>query len=132
MYLTFAIKFEEEAIKNIQRDYIQVKCNPYQLKVIKKISQTICEQIDIPMLFIRAATWFALNQWELKESKTIIELNSLDIRSKIIAGKQIFDIGKQVLKQFLKEPKIENEMKLDIAYEKAFKIYLNAINQIKH
>ena len=126
--MTFAIKFEEDAIRNIQRDYIQVKCNPFQLKLIKKISEAICEQINLPMLTMRAATWYALKEWQLRNSKTIAELNCSDIKSKIIAGKEIFDIGKYILKQILKEPNSENEMKLDIAYEKAFKIYLNIIN----
>jgi hypothetical protein len=128
--LTFAIQFKEDAIRSIQRDYIQVKCNPLQLLLIKKISKAICEQIDVPILVIRAATWYALKEWQLKYNKTISELNSSDIKSKIIAGKEIFDIEKHTLKQFLKEPKIENEMKLDIVYEKAFKIYLKIINQM--
>jgi len=128
----FAIKFEEDAIRNIQKDYIQVKCNPFQLKMIMKISEAICEQIDIPMLAMRAATWYALREWQLRNNKTIAELNCSDIKSNILAGKEIFDIGKHILKKILKEPNIENEMKLDIAYEKAFKIYLNLINQIFH
>lgn len=127
--MMFAIKFEEEAIRDIQRDYIQVKCNPFQLKLIKKISEAICEQINIPMLAMRAATWNALKEWQLKNNKTIAELNCSDNRSKIRAGKEIFDIGKEILKKILKEPNSENEIKLDIAYEKAFKIYLNIINQ---
>jgi hypothetical protein len=130
VYLTFAIQFEEDAIRNIQRDYIKVKCNPFQLKLIKKISETICEQIDIPILAIRAATWYALKEWQLKYNKTISELNSLDIKNKIIAGKKIFDIGKSTLKQYLKEPKYEDEMKLDIAYEKGFKIFLKVLNRM--
>ena len=128
--MTFAIQFKEDAIRSIQRDYIQVKCNPLQLMLIKKISEAICEHIDIPILAIRAATWYALKEWQLKYNKTISELNSSDIKSKIIAGKEIFDIEKHTLKQFLKEPKIENEMKLDIVYEKAFKIYLEIINRM--
>ncbi len=128
--MTFAIQFKEDAIRSIQRDYIQVKCNPLQLMLIKKISEAICEQIDIPILAIRAATWYALKEWQLKYNKSISELNSSDIKSKIIAGKDIFDIGKNILKQFLKEPKNENEIKLDIVYEKAFKIYLEIINRM--
>ena len=128
--MTFAIKFEEDAIRDIQRDYIQVKCNPFQLKLIKKISEAICEQIDVPMLAMRAATWYALKEWQLRNNKTIAELNCSDNRTKMIAGKEIFDIGKRILKKILKEPNTENEMKLDIAYEKAFKIYLNIINQV--
>ncbi|TFG18200.1 MAG: hypothetical protein EU531_00805 [Promethearchaeota archaeon] len=128
--MTFAIKFEEDAIRDIQRDYIQVKCSPFQLFLIKRISEAICEQIDIPMLTIRAATWYTLKEWQLRNNRTIAEVNCSDIKSKIIAGKEIFDIGKHILKQFLKEPSVENEMKLDIAYEKAFKIYLNVINEV--
>lgn len=128
--MTFAIQFQEDAIRSIQRDYIQDKCNPLQLMLIKKISEAICEQIDIPILAIRAATWYALKEWQLKYNKSISELNSSDIKSKIINGKEIFDIGKNTLKQFLKEPKNENEMKLDIVYEKAFKIYLKIINRM--
>ena len=128
--MTFAIQFKEDAIRSIQRDYIQVKCNPLQLMLIKKISKAICEQIDIPILAIRAATWYALKEWQLKYNITISELNSSDIKSKIIAGKEIFDIGKNALKQFLKEPRNENEMILDIVYEKAFKVYLEIINRM--
>ena len=130
--MTFAIKFEKNAIRNIERDYIRVKCNPFQLKLIKKISKAICQQIDIPTLAIRATTWYALKEWQLRNNKTIAELNSSDNKSNIIAGKEIFEIGKHILKNILKEPNSENEMKLDIAYEKAFKIYLNIISQITY
>lgn len=130
--LTFAIKFEEEAIRNFQRDYIKVKCNPFQLNLIKKISEAICAQIDVPMLAMRAATWCAFKEWQLRNNKTIAELNCSDIKTKIKAGKDIFDIGKNVLKKILKEPNVENEMILEIAYEKAFKLYLNALNPLVH
>ena len=99
-------------------------------KVAKDEIADVLAGIDVPILVIRAATWYALKEWQLKYNKTISELNSSDIKSKIIAGKEIFDIEKHTLKQFLKEPKIENEMKLDIVYEKAFKIYLKIINQM--
>ena len=130
--MTFAIKFEEKAIRHIQRDYIQVKCNPFQLKLIKKISEAICKLIDIPILTIRAATWYALKEWQLKNNKNVTEINFLDIRGKIVAGKEIFDICKHILEEVLKEPNAEDIMKLDIAYEKAFKIYLNVISEIAH
>jgi len=132
VYLTFAIEFEEDAIKNIQKDYIQVKCDPNQLKLIKSVSQILSEQIDVPILTMRGVTWYALKEWQTINNKNIAQLNNFPITEKLFAAKEIFDIGKRVLTEILKDPCNENKNKLDIAYEKAFKIYLNAINRISH
>ncbi len=129
--MTYALNFNKEEISSIQIDYAKINFEPEQLKLVKTISKLICEQITIPQLAMRATTWFALSEWQKKKNKLILEIATMSVTDKLIATKEIFNIGKDRLKEILSYPKEESEILLDIAFERAFKYYLDHLNRIQ-
>jgi len=129
--LTFAINFEEKAISDLELDYVKLIIKPEQLKMIHDISKAICKQIDMPILAVRATIWRALRDWQIKHNKPISDIVCMSPADKLIAAKQIFNLGKTCLKCHLSHPKQESEILIDIAFEKAFKLYIEHINKMR-
>jgi len=129
--LTYALNFNKEEISSIQIDYAKINFKPEQLKLVKTISNLICEQISIPQLAMRATTWFAMSEWQIRKNKLISEIATMSVTDKLRATKEIFNIGKDRLKEILSCPKEQSEIILDIAFERAFKYYLEHLNRIR-
>ncbi|MCK4382283.1 MAG: hypothetical protein KAW66_03230, partial [Candidatus Lokiarchaeota archaeon] len=128
---TYALNFNKEEISSIQIDYAKINFKPEQLKLVTTISKLICEQITIPQLAMRATTWFALSEWQKKKNELISEIATMSVTNKLIATKEIFNIGKERLKEMLSDPKEQSEILLDIVFERAFKYYLDHLNRIQ-
>ena len=129
--MTYALNFNKEEISSIQIDYAKINFKPEQLNLVKTISNLICEQISIPPLAMRATTWFALSEWQKRKNKLISEIATMSMINKLRATKEIFNIGKNRLKEILSCPKEQSEILLDIAFERAFKYYLEHLNRIQ-
>ena len=48
--MTYALNFNKEKISSRQIDYARVNFKPEQQRLIKTISNLVCEQIEIPEL----------------------------------------------------------------------------------
>ncbi len=129
--MTYALNFNKEEISSRQIDYARVNFKPEQQKLIKIISNLICEQIEIPELAMRCITWYALSDWQKMKNKTISEITNMPITEKLTTFKEIFNIGKIRLKEILLYPKEQSELLLDIAFERAFKYYLQHLHRIQ-
>ena len=129
--MTYALNFNKEEISLRQIDYARVNFKPEQQKLIKTISNLVCEQIKIPELAMRCITWYALSDWQKMKDKTIDEIANMEISEKLTTFKEIFNIGKVRLKEMLSYPKEQSELLLDIAFERAFKFYLEHLNRIQ-
>jgi len=129
--LTYALNFDREEISSRQIDYARVNFKPEQQKLIKIISDLVCEQIEIPELAMRCTTWLALSDWQKMNNKPISEIASMAITEKLTTFKEIFNIGKVRLKEILSYPKEQSELLLDIAFERAFKYYLQHLHRIQ-
>jgi hypothetical protein len=128
--LTYALNFDKDEIIGIQIDYARINFKPEHLKLIKAITKLICEQISIPELAMRSTTWFAINEWQMKHNMPATEIANFPISDKLKAFKEIFNIGKERLKDMLSYPKEQSEILIDIAFERAFKFYLGYLNRI--
>jgi len=127
--LTYALNFNKEEISSRQIDYARVNFKPEQQKLIKIISNLVCEQIEIPELAMRCITWYAITDWQKMKDKPISEIANMEISEKLTTFKEIFNIGKIRLKEMLSYPKEESELLLDIAFERAFKYYLQHLQR---
>jgi len=83
----------------------------------------------MPILAARGVVWLAMREWQISYKKTIAEIRDLPIPKRLKAVKEIFNIGKRMLKTMLNEPKDQNEMLVDIAYEKAFKLFIDYLSR---
>ena len=129
--MTYALNFNEEEISSIQIDYVKINFKPEQLNLVKTISNLICEQISIPQLAMRGTIWFALSEWQNRKNKLISEIATMSVPDKLRATKEIFNIGKDRLKEILSCPKEQSELLLDIVFERSFKYYLEHLNRIR-
>jgi len=127
--LTYALNFNKEEISSRQIDYARVNFKPEQQKLIKIISSLVCEQIKIPELAMRCITWYAITDWQKMKDKSISEIANMEISEKLTTFKEIFNIGKVRLKEMLSYPKEQSELLLDIAFERAFKYYLQHLDK---
>ena len=129
--MTYALNFNKEEISSIQIDYAKIIFRPEQLNLVKTISSLICEQISIPQLAMRSTIWFSLSEWQKRKNKLISEIATMNMTDKLFATKEIFNIGKDRLKEMLLCPKEQSEILLDIAFERAFKFYLGHLNRLQ-
>ena len=106
--MTYALNFNKEEISSRQIDYARVKFKPEQQKLIKVISSLVCEQM---------------------KDKPISEIANMEISEKLTTFKELFNIGKFQLKEILSYPKEQSELLLDIAFERAFKYYLQHVHR---
>jgi hypothetical protein len=128
--LTFSLNFKEEAISNIEIDYIKVKVLPGQMKLISEISKLISNHIEIPIIALRGIVWKALEEWQVKNNEAIDEIVNMKSSERLIAVKQIFNFCKDCMKRLLYSPKTEEEAFIDIIYEKVFKYYIDNLNRL--
>ncbi len=123
--LSYNINFDKEALKNTEDDYEKVSLTVDQSKIIQEISRFLCEFIRIPEIAMKGIAWNALREWQIRNNMTISEIAELPIGKRLNTIKEIFCIGNKMLKTMLKQPKSRNEIIIDIAFEKAFKLFLN-------
>ncbi|MFX1314018.1 MAG: hypothetical protein ACFFBZ_11685 [Promethearchaeota archaeon] len=112
-------------------EYIKINFNPDQLKLIQNIAKRLCELINVSIPAMRGIIWHAMSEWQRKYNKSTTEITQMSMNKRIIAAKEIFNIGKKELKTMLNEPKEQNELLLDIIFERAFKYYMEYINKLK-
>jgi hypothetical protein len=94
--------------------------------------KTICSLIDVPESILKTIIFKALRVWLLKNNELVETLETLPLNLKLNMMKQIFNIGKIILKQMLTAPKETQGVIVDIAFERAFKFYMNYVmnNQV--
>ena len=129
--MTYALNFDKEEISSSQTDYARVDFKPEQQKLIKMISNLVCDQIEIPELAMRCITWHALSDWQKIKNKPISEIEHMEMTEKLATFKDIFNIVKVRLKEMLSFPKEQSELLLDIAFERAFKNYLQHLHRMQ-
>jgi len=127
--LTYALNFREDDIKNSQIDFVRMNIKPRQLKLITEMSRYICKEISVPELAIKSAIMYVLKIWQEKNNKSISDIATMTLPKQIIFLKEIFTISKEHLKCMLLQPKEKGEIILDIAFERAFKFYLEYLNR---
>lgn len=121
---SYTIDFDEVALKNIKRDYQKDKCSEVQSKLIKGITKIICDFINIPVLAMKGTALKALKEWEIRNNCSINVIADMPIGKGLNAVKEIFSIGKKMVKKMVSDPKDKNENLIDISFEKAFKYFL--------
>ncbi|MEE9377270.1 MAG: hypothetical protein V3V33_04455 [Candidatus Lokiarchaeia archaeon] len=127
--LSYTINFDLEVLKDTEEVYEKVNLTLEQTKIIHDISRFISQIIKLPEIAIKAITWNAIREWQIRNNKTIAEIRELPIGKRLNAVKEIFCIGNKMLKTMLMQPKDKSEIIIDIAFEKAFKLFLNYISK---
>jgi pyruvate formate-lyase activating enzyme-like uncharacterized protein len=126
---TYTVQFDEEALKSSEEHYINVEVTTRQLRLIRGISNIICEFINIPELAMNATAWNALREWQIKHDRSLAEISKMPIGKGLNAVKEIFSIGKRMVKEMVKDPIQRNENIIDIVFEKAFMFFLEYYSQ---
>ncbi|MHA2281339.1 MAG: hypothetical protein ACXAC5_10840 [Promethearchaeota archaeon] len=121
---TYKVQFDEEALRSSEENYINVEVTKRQLKLIRGISNIICEFINIPELAMNATAWNALREWQIRNNMSIVEIQKMPKGKGLNAVKEIFTIGKRMVKEMVKDPIKRNENIIDIVFEKAFMFFL--------
>lgn len=103
-----------------------------QSRHFRLLIKTLSRLIDVSEAVLKAVILKALKVWLLKNNKPVEIIHSLPLNLKLNMIKQIFNIGKTILKQMLTPPKEKQEVIMDIAFERAFKFYMNYVitNQV--
>ncbi|MBA7625472.1 hypothetical protein ES703_32902 [subsurface metagenome] len=127
--LSYTINFDLEALKDTEEVYEKVKLTAEQSKIIQEISKFLSEIIKLPDIAIKAMTWNAIREWQIRNNKTIADIRELPIGKRLNTVKEIFCIGNKILKTMLKRPKTKSEIIIDIAFEKAFKLFLDYVSK---
>jgi hypothetical protein len=126
---TYTIQFDQDALKSSEKHYINDKTTNRQLKLIKAISKIICEFINIPELAMKATAWKAIREWQIMKNLSIAEIPRMPIGKGLNAVKEIFSIGKRMVKEMVRDPVERNEIIIDIVFEKAFMFFLEYFSQ---
>jgi len=78
---------------------------------------------------MKGILWFSMREWQFNHNMTIAEVSLMSIGKRLNVVKEIIRIVKNKLKNMLNDPKKESEILLDVAFEKAFKLYLGYVNK---
>jgi len=122
---SYTVNFDEIALKNIEQDYRKDTCSEVQSKLIRGITKIICDFINIPEQAMKGTALKALREWEIRNKSSITVISDMPIGKGLNAVKEIFCIGKKMVKEMLSDPKDKNEILIDISFEKAFKFFLD-------
>lgn len=122
---SYVVNFDESALKNIEQVYKKDTCSEVQSKLIRGITKIICDFINIPELAMKGTALKALREWEIINNSSINTIADMPIGKGLNAVKEIFCIGKKMVKEMLSDPKDKNEILIDISFEKAFKFFLD-------
>ena len=122
---SYVINFDESALRNIEQVYKKDICSEVQSNLIRGITKIICDFINIPELAMKGTALKALRKWEIKNNSIINAIADMPIGKGLNAVKEIFCIGKKMVKEMLSDPKDKNEILIDISFEKAFKFFLD-------
>ena len=115
------------ALENTKEDYEKVNLTVEQSRIIHEISKFLRQFIKLPEITMKSIIWNALKEWQIKNNMVIAEIRELPIGIRLNTIKGIFCMGNKMLKTMLKQPKSKGEIIIDIAFEKAFKLFLNYI-----
>jgi len=121
--MSYAIKINEDFLNKAIKDYKEVKLTLEQESMIIETSRLISQFLEIPELAIQIITWKAHIDWQKKHEKVIADIANLPPVERLTAVKELFNIGKKYLKDLLSNRE-EQELLVDIAFDKAFKLYL--------
>ncbi|MFX1347070.1 MAG: hypothetical protein ACFE92_00190 [Promethearchaeota archaeon] len=102
--LSYNINFNVKALKNSEEDYEKIKFTTNQFKLIEDISYFLNLFIWIPESAIRRIICKALREWLFKNNLTIAQIEEMAIGSRLNAVKEIFYMGRKLIKRMLKEP----------------------------
>ncbi len=125
--LSYNINFNLEALKDTEEVYEKVKPTIEETKIINEISRFLSQNIMLSNSITKAITWNAIREWQIRNNKTIAYVRELPIGKRLNAIKEMFSIENKILKTMLNHPKDKSEIIIDIAFEKAFKLFLNYI-----
>ncbi len=78
---------------------------------------------------MKATTWNALREWQVVNNISIAEIPKMPIGKGLNAVKEIFSIGKRMVKEMVKDPIERNKIIIDIMFEKAFMFFLEYYGQ---
>ncbi len=127
--LSYTIKFDWEALKNTEKEYKNIEFSTEKSELIQELSNVLCEIIKIPELAMRGIIYKAISDWQIKNNKVIRDIEKMPIGKRLNSFKEIFNIGRRILKNMVNDPIPQCDIMIDIAFERAFKIYLRFINQ---
>ncbi|MFX1363324.1 MAG: hypothetical protein ACFFCE_18875 [Promethearchaeota archaeon] len=123
--LSHDLNFNLEALKNIEQVYEKIETTIDETKIINEISRFLSQNVILSDSITRMIIWNAIREWQIKNNKTIAHIREFAIGRRLNAIKEIFFIGNKMLKSMLNQPKNKSEIFIDIAFEKAFKLFLN-------
>ncbi|MFX1391822.1 MAG: hypothetical protein ACFE9Z_17290 [Promethearchaeota archaeon] len=116
-----------EALKDTEGVYEKVNLTTEEAKILNEISRFLSQIIKLPDTVTKTITWNAIQEWQIRNNKTIAYIRELPIGKRLNTIKEMFCIANKMLKTMLKQPKDKSELIIDIAFEKAFKLFLNYI-----
>ncbi|MHA1193566.1 MAG: hypothetical protein ACTSP9_14980 [Promethearchaeota archaeon] len=127
--MTYAIQFNEKQLQCLEFDYAKIRINHEQLKVIQLISNDLRVLMSISPLAMKSIVSSAFSEWQTNNNLLISDLQNKPINEKIMAFKEIFNLGKKALKCIVEDPVEKNELLLDIVFEKGFKMLIEHLNR---
>jgi len=122
------VKFDESALKVIEKEYKRNLCSDVQSKLIRGITKIICGFVSIPEPAMNGAALNAVKEWESLNNISIEDIGNMPIGKSLNAVKEIFNIGKRIIKEIVSNPKEKNENLIDISFERAFRFFLEYYN----
>ena len=121
--MAFAVGINQESLEQSIEDYKKIQLTPEQKLITETIANDLGEFLEIPEMVRKVLTWKSQQEWQLINNKTISDILDMPTNDRIVAVKELFNIGKKNLKDVLSNRK-EQELYVDIAFEKAYKLYL--------
>jgi hypothetical protein len=122
--MIYSKNFKQETLKLPEEGYKEIKITNEQLRIINILSSALLEFVHIPEIKMKSILWYVICEWQIRNNICILDIYSMPIGKQLDIVKEIFRNVKKKLINMLNEPKKDNELLLDVAVERAFKLFL--------
>lgn len=128
--MTQTLKFIEEEVKKVEKDYKKLTLDKFQREAIDKIALLMEHFLNLKLNAIKGSMWLTIKQWQEANQKNLSVIGSLPKNAQEQALIELISLGKERIKKMMVRPEEQKEA-LDTAFQgvvEAVKIYMKKRN----
>ena len=129
--MTQSLKFNEEEVSKVEKDYRKLTLDKFQRDAIDKIARLMKHFLNIKLNAIKGSMWLTIKQWQEINKKNISDIELLPREEQEEALIELISLGKKRIKKMMVRPE-EQKDALDAAFQgvvEAVKIFMNKQNE---
>jgi hypothetical protein len=129
--MTQSLKFNEEEVSKVEKDFRKLTLDKFQREAIDKIALLMKHFLNLKLNAIKGSMWLTIKQWQEINQKNLSTISSLPRSAQEEALIELITLGKKRIKKMMVNPAEQGEA-LDTAFQgvvEAVKIFIDKKNE---